>query len=89
MIDRDKVARDWAARGFGCEEWIDPPGRRWEDFVHATDELVLEGEMEFEFEGQIRRPGIGEEVFIPARARHSARNVGAITARWLFGYRRS
>jgi len=59
--------------------------------VHHTDELVvvLEGGMEFEFEGQVPRPEIGEEAFIPARARHSARNVGATTARWLYGYRRT
>jgi uncharacterized protein (TIGR03067 family) len=31
-----------------------PPGQRWEDFRHATDELVLvlEGQMEFEIAGQ-------------------------------------
>jgi len=48
-IDREQVAADWAKRGFSCDLWIDPPGRRWEDFTHATDELVvvLEGEMEF------------------------------------------
>lgn len=83
------VQKDWAARGFSCDVWVDPPGRRWEDFVHAVDEVVmpLEGEMEFEIEGERHRPGIGEELFIPAGARHSARNVGATTARWLYGYR--
>ena len=46
---RDNIAASWAARGFSCELWTDPPGRAWEDFTHATDELVtvLEGEMEF------------------------------------------
>jgi quercetin dioxygenase-like cupin family protein len=87
---RQRIARDWASRGFGCELWVDPPGQRWEDFVHASDELVmvLEGDMEFEIEGRLYRPGAGEELFIPAGARHSARNIGATTARWLFGYRR-
>ena len=68
---------------------MDPPGQRWEDFVHATDELVVvvEGEMEFEIEGESFRPPVGEELFIPAGSRHSARNVGATTARWLYGYR--
>jgi quercetin dioxygenase-like cupin family protein len=30
-------------------------GQRWEDFTHATDELVtvLEGDMEFEVQGQV------------------------------------
>lgn len=89
--DRQRIARDWASRGFSCELWVDPPEQRWEDFVHATDEVVvvLEGDMEFEIEGRLHRPKAGEELFIPAGARHSARNIGATTARWLFGYRRS
>lgn len=37
----DKVAQDWKKRGFSCDLWVDPPGRRWEDFVHAVDELVM------------------------------------------------
>jgi quercetin dioxygenase-like cupin family protein len=88
-IDRSRVAADWAARGFSCELWTDPPGRRWEDFVHTTDELVtvLEGEMEFEVEGRVHHPQVGEELLIPAGATHSARNIGRTTAHWLYGYR--
>jgi hypothetical protein len=41
IVDRQQVAADWARRGFGCDLWTDPPGRQWEDFTHATDELVL------------------------------------------------
>ena len=89
-IERDRIAGEWAKRGFSCDLWTDTPGRRWEDFTHATDELVLvlEGEMEFEVEGHICRPAIGEEILIPAGAVHSARNVGTTTARWLYGYSR-
>jgi quercetin dioxygenase-like cupin family protein len=69
---------------------VDLPGQSWEDFTHATDELVLvlEGVMEFEVEGRVVRPSAGEELLIPAGARHSARNVGSTTACWLYGYRR-
>ena len=47
-IDQKQIAANWAKRGFSCELWTDPPGRRWEDFAHATDELivVMEGEMD-------------------------------------------
>jgi mannose-6-phosphate isomerase-like protein (cupin superfamily) len=88
-IDPQQVAQDWQARGFSCDLWVDPPGRCWEDFVHATDELVvvLEGEMEFEVEGKVCHPKPGEELFIPVGAVHSARNRGSRTARWLYGYR--
>lgn len=88
MTDREQVAADWAARGFSCDLWIDPPGQRWEDFTHDTDEIVivLEGGMEFEVEGEVTHPTPGEELFIPAGALHSARNIGNSTARWLYGY---
>jgi mannose-6-phosphate isomerase-like protein (cupin superfamily) len=88
--DRNKIAADWESRGFNCDPWTDPPGQRWEDFRHATDELVtvLGGEMEFEVAGQVHHPKVGEELLIPAGTVHSARNVGKTAARWLSGYRR-
>ena len=91
MPDRDQIAADWASRGFSCELWTDPPGRCWEDFTHAVDEVVipLEGAVEFEVEGVISRPQPGEELLIPAGAVHSARNIGTTTNRWLFGYKRN
>lgn len=88
--DQQFVSSDWAARGFSCDLWVDPPGQRWEDFVHSTDELVIviEGELEFVINGEISHPGTGEELFIPAGAIHSVRNIGSSTARWLYGYRK-
>lgn len=88
MVEREQIAADWAARGFSCDLWTDPPGQRWEDFTHTTDEvvIVLEGEMEFEVEGKVRHPEPGTELLIPAGAVHSARNIGSTTARWLYGY---
>ena len=89
-INREQVAADWAERGFSRDLWIDPPGQTWEDFTHATDEmvLVLEGKMEFKIAGQVCHPEIGKEILIPAGASHSARNIGATTAHWLYGYKR-
>jgi len=88
-INREQIATDWASRGFICDLWTDPPGQSWEDFRHATDELVtvLEGEMEFEIAGRVEHPKAGEELLIPAGAVHSARNIGKTTARWLYGYK--
>jgi quercetin dioxygenase-like cupin family protein len=89
VINEKDVSRQWAARGVSCELWIDPPGQRWEDFVHDTDEfvLVLEGKLELVINGEISHPKTGEEVYIPAGAIHSVRNIGGSTARWLYGYR--
>jgi len=90
MTDTERVKQDWGSRGFSCALWIDPPGQRWEGFVHAADELVavVEGRMQFEVAGEVKHPAIGEELFIPAGAVHSTHNIGSITARWLYGYRR-
>jgi quercetin dioxygenase-like cupin family protein len=49
---------------------------------------VLEGAMEFEIAGQVCHPAIGEALLIPAGTVHSAFNIGATTAGWLYGYKR-
>lgn len=49
--------------------------------------MVLEGNVEFEVGGTILRPGLGEEISIPAGVIHSVRNKGAATSRWLYGYK--
>lgn len=56
--------------------------------MHTTDELamIIEGEVEFEIEGICHRPASGQELFIPAGAKHSVRNLGKTQARWLYGY---
>ena len=41
MTVREQIAADWETRGFSCDLWTDPPGQRWEDFTHATDEVVI------------------------------------------------
>jgi len=88
-MDQKAIETNWAQRGFSCGVWVDPPGRRWEDFVHSTDEvvMVIDGTVEFEISGKIHHPQPGEELFIPAGAVHSVRNLGATTAHWLYGYR--
>jgi mannose-6-phosphate isomerase-like protein (cupin superfamily) len=62
----------------------------WEGYVHDTDELVMvvERDVEFEIDRKVHRPAPGEELFIPARARHTVRNLGHGESRWLYGYRR-
>jgi uncharacterized cupin superfamily protein len=89
-VDEAEVRKLWATRGFSCGLWVDPPGRVWSDFVHDTDELVMlvEGEEEFEMNGQKYRLRIGEDLLIPAGAYHTARNIGKSTSRWLYGYKR-
>lgn len=88
-IDRAHVESEWRVRGFSCGLWVDPPGQVWENYTHATDELlmVLEGELELEMLGRMFRPKNGEEVFIPAQVTHSVRNVGGTTVQWLYGYK--
>jgi quercetin dioxygenase-like cupin family protein len=89
-LDIETIRRDWHDRGFSCDLWTDPPGQRWEGYVHTTDELVmiLEGDVEFEIEGICHRPAPGQELVIPAGAEHSVRNLGQTGSRWLYGYGR-
>jgi len=88
-IETSTIEKDWRQRGFSFGIWTDPPGQVWSDYEHAGDELfmVMEGEVELEMQGRALRPAIGDEVLIPARTLHTVRNVGARTARWLYGYK--
>ena len=74
---------DGRQRGFSGALWTDSPGQVWADFVHPVDERLLpvEGELERTVQGRTGRPALGEEVFIPAGAPHTVRNVGGTTRR--------
>lgn len=91
MKSEEELSKDWAKRGFTCGLWADAPGQKWENYVHDVDELLLvrEGVIEFEMNGksQILQPG--QEIFIPAGVYHSVRNVGTVTAKWHYGYKRA
>src|SRR5262245_8191054 len=87
-VDAAAVRRDWKARGFSCEDFVDPPGSEWNDFVHDTDELVtvLDGRLRFLMGGQSYELQAGDELLIPKNLRHSVHNIHRGTTRWLFGY---
>jgi len=87
-VDPAGVAADWAARGYSCTDFTDPPGQAWRDFVHDCNELltVVEGRLELEVEGARVIADPGDEVFIPKNARHSVFNIHDSRTHWLFGY---
>ncbi len=87
-LDRQAVERSWAARGFSCDVWTDPPGQVWRDYVHDTDELLMliDGEIEIRLGGKTLRPAVGDEVFIPAQVPHTVINTGPTTNHWFYGY---
>ena len=89
MVDINSVSANWRSRGFSCDVWTDSPGQTWENYRHDVNEVVmiLEGDVEFEIDGQVHRPSVGQEVVIPAGVIHSVRNIGQITSRWLYGYK--
>jgi quercetin dioxygenase-like cupin family protein len=89
-VDQVAVARSWRDRGFSCDLWVDPAGQVWADFVHAVDEVVMvvQGDVEFEVAARSHRPGVGEELLIPAGEKHTVRTLGPSGSRWLYGYRR-
>ena len=89
-MNSEQIKKDWNSRGCSFGIFKDPPGQVWPDFVHETDELVVlaEGKSEIEIEGQSQQPPIGEEVFIPANAMHTVRNVGNKNNVWYYGYKK-
>ena len=88
-MHQEKIRENWESRGYSFGVFKDPPGRVWADFVDRTDELVVlaEGDIEIEIEGKSQQPQIGEEVFIPANAIHTVRNIGKTNNVWYFGYK--
>ena len=86
---KDQLAKRWGEKGFSCDLWVDPPGQRWENYVHDVEEVVVveEGRLEFEINGRKQVLGPGDEILIPAGANHSVRNLGGTTARWYYGYK--
>ena len=90
-MDQEKIKKDWDSRGYSFGIFKDPPGKIWADFVHRTDELVVlaEGGIEIQIEGISQQPQIGDEVFIPAKAVHTVRNIGSTNNVWYYGYKNS
>ena len=89
-MNSEQIKKDWNTRGYSFRIFKDLPGQVWEDFVHKTDELVVlaEGQIEIEIEGESQKPPIGKEVFIPAKAKHTVRNVGKTINAWYYGYKK-
>ena len=87
-VDRKAVGRDWAERGYDCRDFVDPPGREWNGFVHQTNELVtvMSGRLRLIIGRQELVAGPGDEVFIPKNVEHSVHNIHDGVTRWLFGY---
>lgn len=90
-MDQATIVHGWRARGFSCDIRSDPPGQVWADFVHPTDELVMliDGEIELRFSGQVLRPAVGQEILIPAGEAHTVVNSGRTRNRWYYGYKGS
>ena len=89
-MNPEQIKKDWNTRGYSFRIFKDLPGQVWADFVHKTDELVVlaEGKIEIEIEGESQKPPIGKEVFIPAKAKHTVRNVGKKINAWYYGYKK-
>ncbi len=89
-MNPEQIKKNWNSRGYNFGIFKDPPGQVWADFVHKTDELVVlaEGEIEIEIEGKSQQPPIGKEVFIPAKTKHTVRNVGKTINAWYYGYKK-
>ena len=90
-MNQEQIRKNWESRGYSFGIFKDPPGQVWVNFVHRTDELVVlaEGEIEIEIEGKSQQSQIGDEIFIPANAIHTVRNIGKTNNVWYYGYKNS
>ena len=88
-MNQEQIRKNWESRGYSFGVFKAPPRQVWAEFVHRTDELVVlaEGEIEIEIEGKSQQPQIGDEVFIPANAIHTVRNIGKTNNVWYYGYK--
>ena len=88
-MNQDQIRKNWESRGYSFGVFKDPPGQVWANFVHRTDELVAlaEGEIEIEIEGKSQQSEIGDEVFIPANAIHTVRNISKTNNVWYYWYK--
>ena len=89
-MEPHQLKQNLESRGYSFGIFKDPPEQVWADFVYKTDEIVVlaEGEIEIEIEGKSQIPQIREEVFIPANATHTVRNVGSVGNVWYYGYKK-
>ncbi|GDY02187.1 hypothetical protein LBMAG49_15160 [Planctomycetota bacterium] len=89
-LSRERIQVQWAERGYSCDLWVDPPGTVWADFIKDENQLllVLDGTLMLELMGRVVRMGPGDEVMIPSCVRHTVRNLGEGTVRWLCGHQR-
>ena len=89
-MNSSKIKENQCPRGYSFGVFQDLSKQVWANFVHKADKLVLlaEGKIEVEIEGKAYRPEIGEEVFIPANASHTFRNIGFKGNVWYYGYKK-
>ena len=77
-ISRDDVTADWTARDYSKPE-VKPYAQGWSKGEHTHPEhiiiTVVAGRMEFIMAGQRFVVEPGDELFYPAHAVHSARNL--------------
>ena len=87
--DATKIRQQKESRGFSSGIFRDPSGRIWPDFSHSIDEVVIlaKGQVEIKVQGQMYRPVIGEEIFIPTQAILTVRNFVTVPNVWYYGYR--
>jgi mannose-6-phosphate isomerase-like protein (cupin superfamily) len=87
-VDPDAVTAHWRSEGYSCHSMTDRPGQQWNDFTHATNELltVIEGKLRLILAGEIIEAGPGDLVYIPKQVPHSVHNIAGTNTTWMFGY---
>jgi quercetin dioxygenase-like cupin family protein len=87
-IEPTVVAAKWRAEGYSCHTMTDRAGQEWNDFTHATNEVVtvVDGRLRLILAGEAVEAAPGDLVFIPRHVAHSVHIISDGPTTWMFGY---
>lgn len=85
--DESRLRETLVREGYSVFKWADSSGTCYESHEHSCHESVwiLEGEVEFEMNGQSYVLRSGDRLFLPAGVRHAMKVVGAESCFYLVG----
>ena len=81
---------NWKERGYSFDVGDIKVGDGVDRAVHDNkDELVVivSGELEVTIDTNTFHPELGQEIFIPAKATHSLKNIGLVDSKICYGYK--
>jgi mannose-6-phosphate isomerase-like protein (cupin superfamily) len=90
-MTEQEIEKSWAERGFSFGVGNIKVGDAVDRAIHEDqDELVImaSGKLEAIIDTDTFYPELGQEMFIPAKKKHSLKNIGDTESKIYFGYKK-